>query len=180
MPAPELSPLIFVQPTNDSYPALEGVFDPLELAASAIAKLREHGLATYIAPSHLLRDNRVTPATDEAVIEDPIKVNIGPTISAPPAPDRLPTPQVANLDEYRARRRKQLDAAAQIRLVAKAQQGDPKALEDIWVDAQTLAAKVASHKNSKISHEDKIQIGLEVVPAAVRRYDPDNAKGGKL
>ncbi len=94
-------------------------------------------------------------------------------------PDVSPHGGVVDLAPYRLSYEQRLAQARQQELVVRAQEGDPEAMEELWLGARAVAGKVAFKTFGTIFNEEEItQIGLAVVPGVVERHDP--TKGASL
>ncbi|MGH7194507.1 MAG: sigma-70 family RNA polymerase sigma factor, partial [Candidatus Saccharimonadales bacterium] len=66
-----------------------------------------------------------------------------------------------------------------LKLIEQAQNGDPVAMERLWLDSQAIAEAVVRAKGlSVLPQEDMVQIALEVVPGTIERYD--STRGASL
>lgn len=173
----ELLPLT----SSGRYPELHIIhIDPLDIAAAALAKLKEAGHHGYISlPEPELSSLPTVVEGEPAVIHHdftPRIQQIEPIteVSVPEEEQESLAADVIDLEEYRKRQKDVLRGKALLDHIKRAQNGDEKARERLWVDAQAMAGWLLQRRPSGIlEHEDQFQVCLEVVPWVIKHFDFD-------
>ncbi len=171
----ELLPLT----SSERYPELRIIhIDPLDIAAAALAKLKNAGHHGYISPPESELSSLPTVVEGEPTV---IHHDFTPRIQQIEPLHEMPEPEdeeeilvadVIDLEEYRRRQKDALRGKSLYDHIMRAQNGDEKALERLWVDAQALAGWIVQrHPSSVLEYEDQFQVCLEVVPGTINRFD---------